>query len=215
MWGEELNKVFICRMTHIENIPHIIKNGITHRDSPNSNPYYISIGDNTLINRRDSFTKNGIIIRDYIPFYFGAAQPMLYVILNGYNGVKKISPEDIAYFKVSVQSVIDNNREFIFTDGHIVNNISRIFKKEDLGNIGNLVDINAALIPNWHDNDDIDKKRRKQAEFLVKGDLPFSTIERFATYNDRAKNKLIQFGIKASIKVRPDLYFNDDKARNR
>lgn len=116
---------------------------------------------------------------------------------------------------MSVQSVIDNNIEFIFTDGHIVNNITRIFKKQDLGNIGNLVDIKTALISDWNDNNDIDKKRRKQAEFLVKGDLPFSTIERFATYNEIAKNKLHQFGIKASIKVRPDLYFNDDKARNR
>lgn len=32
-------------MTHIVNVQHILKNGITHTNSLNANPDYITIGD--------------------------------------------------------------------------------------------------------------------------------------------------------------------------
>ena len=45
----ELGQIYIYRMTHLENIPHILLNGITHKSSSNTNPKYISIGDVSLI----------------------------------------------------------------------------------------------------------------------------------------------------------------------
>jgi hypothetical protein len=46
---EKLRKVYLFRMTHIENISHILKCGITHQTSENNNPDYIPIGDGGLI----------------------------------------------------------------------------------------------------------------------------------------------------------------------
>ena len=43
---------YIYRMTHIDNIPHILQYGITHKSSPNSNPCYKTIGDIDIINKR-------------------------------------------------------------------------------------------------------------------------------------------------------------------
>lgn len=40
----DLNKVYLYRMTHIENIPHILKYGITHPESKFTNKNYIGIG---------------------------------------------------------------------------------------------------------------------------------------------------------------------------
>ncbi len=37
--------IYIYRMTHIDNIPHILKYGITHKNSKNANPHYKAIGD--------------------------------------------------------------------------------------------------------------------------------------------------------------------------
>ena len=51
----DLNKLYIFRMTHIENIPHILQYGITHRDSPNKNFNYQVIGDSSLIHTRNNF----------------------------------------------------------------------------------------------------------------------------------------------------------------
>lgn len=78
-------------MTHIENIPHILKYGLTHRSSGNADPHYHSIGDASLIDYRSSkmVDVGGIMIAlgDYIPFYFGVRMPMLYVIQHGGNYV--------------------------------------------------------------------------------------------------------------------------------
>jgi hypothetical protein len=35
-------------MTHIENVPHILQFGITHKNSPNANLDYVAIGDDLL-----------------------------------------------------------------------------------------------------------------------------------------------------------------------
>ena len=75
--------------------------GITYKTSKNSNPKFKAIGDLSLINVRSTKTvsiDNGdflncdaptITLGDFIPFYFGARMPMLYVFQNGGNFVKK------------------------------------------------------------------------------------------------------------------------------
>jgi hypothetical protein len=80
----------IYRMTHILNIPHILKYGITHKASSYANTHYVPIGDTSLINTRSSkqvqvtngnILAEGVVITlgDFIPFYFGVRMPMLYV----------------------------------------------------------------------------------------------------------------------------------------
>ncbi len=36
----DLSKTYLFRMTHIENIPHVLKFGITHSSSINANFYF-------------------------------------------------------------------------------------------------------------------------------------------------------------------------------
>ena len=75
----DLNKILLFRMTHIENILHILANGITHITSPNSNPNFVPIGDGSLISTRDDFIlSNGRRLGEYIPFYFGVRTPIIY-----------------------------------------------------------------------------------------------------------------------------------------
>lgn len=37
----DLNKTYLYRMIHIENIPHILQYGITHSNSENANPSFV------------------------------------------------------------------------------------------------------------------------------------------------------------------------------
>lgn len=46
----------ILRMTHIQNVPHILRYGITGKTSPNANPHYAPIGDTSLIDKRQNFS---------------------------------------------------------------------------------------------------------------------------------------------------------------
>ncbi len=173
----ELNKIYLYRMTHIENIPHILQYGITHSSSPNSNPNFIPIGDGSLIITRSNFLlNNGRCLGEYTPFYFGVRTPMLYVMQKGFNMVVPTLAKNIVYCVSSVQKIVDNNLDFIFTDGHAIDRFSSQYNNSDINNIDTIVDWNAVKAKYWHDENDLDLKRRKEAEFLVLGDIPTNSI---------------------------------------
>jgi len=196
-------------MTHIENIPHIIQCGITHSTSTNANPNFKPIGDNSLISTRNNYTlDNGKLLGEYIPFYFGVRTPMLYVVQNGFNMVAPTRAEDIVYCVSSIQKIIDLNLDFVFTDGHAVDSFSSQYTKEDIQNIDRLIDKNAINAKYWKDENDLDLKRRKEAEFLVLGDIATDGVLGYVTYNENAKKRLIDFGADASkVVVKPEYYF--------
>ncbi|RKN82854.1 type II toxin-antitoxin system toxin DNA ADP-ribosyl transferase DarT [Ulvibacterium marinum] len=217
-----LKKVYIYRMTHMENIPHILKHGITHKGSPNANPRFKAIGDSSLIDFRKTKTvkisesrvglgiREKIILGDFIPFYLGLRTPMLYVIQKGGNFVPNpTSAENIVYCVSSVQKIIDENLTFFFSDGHATNGLSKFYSKTKVFDIEDLVDFKAANAKYWKDENDLDLKRRKEAEFLVKEDIPASCILGFACYNEDAKDKLLKMGIlKKRVIVKPNFYFD-------
>jgi hypothetical protein len=192
----DLNKTYLYRMTHILNIPHILQFGITHIGSSLSNGNYVPIGDGSLITTRSSFIlNNGKQLGDYIPFYFGVLTPMLYVIQYGYNQVKVTPSEDIVYCVSSVQQLLNTNLDFVFTDGHSIEKLSTQYEPKDVINIDKLLDFRAINDKKFKDQNDLDKKRRKQAEFLVDGDIPIQAILGYIVYNKKAQDKLIAMGI--------------------
>lgn len=77
----DFKKKYLYRIIHIENISHVLHYGITHRNSTNANRNFIVIGDSSIITTRTGkVLKNGKLLGDYIPFYFGYRLLMLYVI---------------------------------------------------------------------------------------------------------------------------------------
>lgn len=205
----DLNKTYLYRMTHIENIPHILQYGITHLTSANANPNFIPIGDGSLIASRNNFLlNNGRRLGEYIPFYFGTRTPMLYVVQKGFNMVSPTPAENIVYCVISVQKIIDLHLDFVFTDGHAVDGFSTQYTATDIINIDTILDKEAVRAKYWRDENDLDRKRRKEAEFLVLGDIPLEAILGFITYNENAKNTVINFGAEvAKVHVRSDFYF--------
>lgn len=202
-----LNRIPIFRMVHIENIPHILQYGLTHWKSSNRNPNYVPIGDNSLIGTRNKMVlPNGDFIGEYLPFYFWGRMPMLYVIQKGYNEVQSVEAENIVYCISSIQNVIDASLEYLFTDGHATAVLTSFYDANDIQNIENIVDFQAVKSKYW--NEYLDQKRRKSAEFLVKGDLPFDKIIGFAVYDERAKRRLIEMGINVDmVHIRQKSYY--------
>lgn len=205
----DLNKIYLYRMTHIENIKHILQFGITHSSSLNSNLNYVAIGDGTLIATRNEFLlNNGKKLGDYTPFYFGVRTPMLYVMQNGYNMVAPTPAEDIVYCVTSIRKIIDLQLDFVFTNGHAVDCFSVQYSKQDVSNIDSIIDWNAVKAKYWRDDNDLDLKRRKEAEFLILGDIVPEGILGFGVYNQNVLNKMVSFGANAScVKIRTDFYF--------
>ena len=119
---------------------------------------------------------------DYIPFYFAPRSPMLYAIrggrVEGFHGTQK----DILYLVSSVDRITAHELPFVFTDGHAAMGISRFFTNpNDLSQI----DWNIMKERYWHDTDqDFDRKRRRQAEFLVRDFMPWNLFDMIGVFDD-------------------------------
>lgn len=201
-------------MVHIENIPHILQYGITHCTSHNLNTDFKSIGDGSLIATRNDFIlNNGRRLGDYIPFYFGVRTPMLYVVQNGFNMVGSTHAENVVYCVTSVQKIIESQLEFVFTDGHAVDRFSSQYNSSqynssNIKDLESIIDWNAVNAKYWRSDTDLDLKRRKEAEFLVLGDIGVNFILGFVVFNQDAKDKMIAFGANAeSVIVKNEYYF--------
>lgn len=217
----DLDKVIIYRITHIKNIPHILQYGITHRDSPNKNHNFVNIGDLSLIDTRRSKqirVDNGeyssdnietIVLGDYIPFYFGIRMPMLYVAQHGGNFVEKAhSPENIVYIACSLKSIILNGNKLYFTDGHATDNFTTFYNKDKITELVKIIDWKAVKSVYWGGEENLDLKRKKQAELLVSGDISPKHIVGFGCFNEKAKNTLISLGVlEDKIKIIRDAYY--------
>ncbi len=199
---------YAFRITHIDNISHIIKYGLTTSDSPYRNSNYVSIGDSQIIDIRKSIQYEGIKANECIPFYFGPRSPMLYVIQHGYNGVEQQSPEKIVYCVLRLSDIIESNLECFFTNGHALSALTDFFGKESLKFVDEIIDYNDVYAKYWNSDIDLDLKRRKEAELLIKTDIPAKYIKGYVVYNNKAKAILQAYGIaEEMIKVAPNYYF--------
>ena len=198
-----------------------MEKGITHRNSPNHNRNYISIGDISLIHTRDNkqvtvdngdlldFDAPKITLGDYIPFYFGIKMPMLYVIQNGGNFVMEAtSAQKIIYMVCSLSQIIQECKEYYFSDGHATDNLTTFYNRDKINNLPKIIDWDAVKVAYWGGQDNLNLKRKKQAEFLISEDISSDKIIGFGCYNEATKNNLIKLGIKPNhIKVIPKAYY--------
>ncbi|MBR5399896.1 MAG: DUF4433 domain-containing protein [Bacteroidales bacterium] len=199
---------YAFRITHIDNIPHILKNGLVKADSPLHDENYVPIGDPQIIGLRGDIEVKGYRIGDYIPFYLGPRSPMLYVIQHGYNGVQRVEPEKIVYCVIRLDDLINNNIDCIFTDGHAVSFLTSFYSRDKLSSINEIVKFDDVYSSQWNSEEDLDLKRRKEAELLIKNDLPVQFLRGFVVYNNKAKDFLIEKGVADNmIAVMPSYYF--------
>lgn len=213
MPGQQPNIVQVFRIVHIDNVEYLLSHGMYHRNHSNSDPNYINIGDSTLIAQRNNYPvsinpPNGNL-GEYVPFYFGPLSPMLLNIKTGYRGIRQRSQGEIVYIVCRVNTIAQSCEQWCFTDGHAKNSISGFYN--DLVRLSE-VDWNMVTERHWSNNeDDFDRMRRKQAEFLVKYHVPVSCISSIVVLNEIKKtiieeivNKL---GLEIPVIVNPNNQF--------
>lgn len=195
------------RITHIDNIPYIENTGFVLASSHLASTSYKPIGDKNVIDKRKT-TIDGIDLTQYIPFYFGPRSIMLYVIQHGYNGVEKQLPENVVYCVVKIEDIIKNKVQCIFSDGHALSAFTKFYGSNQLSNLNEIISFDDVYAKYWNSEEDLDLKRRKEAELLVKEKLPSEFICGFIVYNESAKLKLLGFGIDSRrVVVKPEFYF--------
>jgi hypothetical protein len=132
----------------------------------------------------------GGTLGDYVPFYFAPRSPMLYAIdrgaVEGYAG----GQVEVLHLVSSVEAVAEGGLDWVFTEGHAEMGYTQFFD-----NLNDLDKIDWKLMAEryWHDtDDDPDRKRRRQAEFLVHRLFPWSMVQSIGVHNHSIEELVLQ-----------------------
>ncbi len=186
-----LEKVNIYRIVHRENVAYILEKGMFHINHPFFDPNNIFIGDTNLTEQRHEFPvplAGYGNLGDYVPFYFGYRSPMLFNISTGYRSVTKRPQSDIIYIVCKLKCIDEKGLTYIFTDGHAKNYFTTFYTEaSDLTNL-DWENIDAMQ---WNNTPvDPDRMRRKQAECLVKSQVPPQCIAALVVYDEVTKEEM-------------------------
>ena len=153
----------------------------------------------------------GGVLHDYVPTYFGTKSPMMFSISRG--GVEGCSSDTkrLVYLVSSVQSIQKAGTRFVFSDGQATKAFTKFY--EDAANLDKVDwDIMEELY--WNDTEeDGDRKRRRQAEFLIYKTFSWQAVEFLAVKNQNLKNRLDKYLSETwprkikPVKVRSSWYF--------
>lgn len=184
--------IWLFRLIHIQNLLHILEHGLHTMHSNHADPDFLSIGDLSLINYRKEEMDVPIEpygrFSEYIPFYLGTRQPMLYKIATGWEEVEQHTQDDIIYLVSTIDLVEADNLPYVFTDGHARAKITSFYNsRNDL----NKLDWEAIHSRDWKNTaEDPDRMNRKQSEFMVKDHVPVECIDRILVYSGEAQQRV-------------------------
>lgn len=193
----------LLRLIHSDMLEEVLTNGMYSKSSSHIIPNYVNIGDAELIKQRDGYVvkidpPNGHLI-DYIPFYFAGHSPMLLNIKTGYRGIKRYPQSELVYIVCKISDIIDQCPHWCFTDGHAKSSITKFHNDlEDLS----LLDWGVINLQIWRSTeDDWDRMRRKQAEFLVKRHVPVTCISSIIVLDSKQEAKVMEIESRIGVDI--------------
>ena len=187
----ELALVF--RLTHVDNLPWILANGVHSRESDLQDPNFVEIGNADLIRKRPARNVPvvpGETLAHYVPFYFTPCTPMLYNIRTGWNDVTRRSPEDLVLLVASLRSLAAQGVPFVFSDRHAFLKIAAFSTSLD--------DLDRLPWAHWQQRDfsrdpnDPAKGERYQAEALIHRHLPIQRVDAIVCSSESEQTRVVQ-----------------------
>ena len=205
-------KALIFRITHISNVPWILRNGLHCKNSDVRDPNFVRIGNLELIQRRTGrsvLVPPGGTLSDYIPFYFTPFSMMMYNIKTGYGGIRQFPNSEIVIMVSSLRGLAERGVAAVFSDRHAYLQTAQFFTcLEELDKL------------DWgilqrrdfkRDVDDPEKTDRYQAEALVHTHLPVEHLSGIVCLSENEQRTLEQqreeVGLELKIAARPKWYF--------
>ena len=192
----------ILRFTHVDNLDTIIRRGGLHAPNhvPDDGLPYRFCHDAEVHGARaavDITVGPRGTIHDYVPFYFGYLSPMMLKLKTGRVPGYTEGQQPLIYLVSSVQAVEAAGLKFAFSDGHGLAGFTAWF--DDLGQL-DAVDWQVVYLRYWRDDlSDMDRERKKQAEFLVHQCCPWSLIHEIVVIDSTTQQRVetIQAGFPA------------------
>ncbi len=204
----------IYRLLHIDNLAVILDCGGMY--APNHPPEgasdYRSIHNvdiQKIRRQRPIACGPGGTVHDYVAFYFGPRSPMLLQLHTGRVEGYSEGQEPLIYAVSTIETVTQAGLGFVFSDGHGIAAFTQWF--DDLNDLDK-VDWDMAYADYWADTvDDMDRQRRKQAEFLVHRFCPWEVVHRIGVLNEAIKERVERIlnrkNISMPVEVRRQWYY--------
>jgi len=127
-------------------------------------------------------------VHDYVSFYLGPRSPMLLQLHTGRVEGYREGQAPLIYVVSTVQAIVSTRLDFVFTDGHGIASFTEWF--DNLLDLDK-VDWDMVYADYWADNvDDMDRQRRKQAEFLVHRFCPWNVVTRIGVLNSAIRRRV-------------------------
>jgi ssDNA thymidine ADP-ribosyltransferase, DarT len=205
-------KALIFRITHRDNVPWILQNGLHCQSSGTTDPDFVVIGNPELISlrpRREVDIPPGGTLADYIPFYFTPCSPMLLNITTGYAGIRQRTKAEIVVLVSSLDTLRSNGVRYVYSDRHAYLETATFF--DDPARLGTVVDFGLLRRRDFkRDPEQPDKVERYQAEALAYRHVPAGALLGIGCYTPAIRNDLkttcSDLGVKVKIVHRPEWY---------
>ncbi len=135
---------------------------------------------------------------------------MLYSIHGGFVEGYSEGQDPIVHLEASVEAVVRTGLAFAFTDGHAEMAVSDCF--DDLTELSEKVDWEVMRSKYWNDTvDQPDRKRKRQAEFLVHHFAPWTLVHRIGVrtvaMRQEVEAMLAVSAHQPNVEVRVDWYY--------
>ncbi len=183
----------IVRLMHLDNLPILLQRGELHAPNfaPDDGLIYHPIHNPEIQRRRQLRVipcGPGGVIHDYVPFYFGPRPPMLLQLHTGQVQGYNEGQMPLIYLVSTVQIAQESGVKFVFSDGHGIAAYTSWY--DDLAHLDQ-VDWEVVRARHWKDTpDDMDRQRRKQAEFLVHRFYSWSLVQGIVVLNSQARDRV-------------------------
>jgi hypothetical protein len=195
-------RALIFRITHYQNLPWILANGLRCKNSPLSDPHFVEIGRREIISRRTArpVTKTpGGVLADYIPFYFNCRTPMLLNIKSGWQNLQQRPMDEIVILVGSLRKLA-TRFSCVFSDRNATLELAQFH-----------TDLDKLSILPWslwlnndfkRDDNRPDKVERYMAEALIHDHLPANELEAIVTYSESRRVQVEQWIQSEGLAVR-------------
>lgn len=206
--------VLLYHITHLDNLPGILQDGCLHcqQQLGTSGQHPVNIAHIGIQDRRALTTVPcgpGGILHDYVPFYFAPRSPMLYAIHRGNVETYDGGQTPLVYLVSTATHIQQAKQQFVFTDGHPTVAFTQFYTE-----LADLTHVDWPLMRAQYWNDtpqDPDRKRRRQAEFLVYNQVSLSTLIGIGLINERIQQHVEELlaaqPIKLPVRVRRNWYY--------
>jgi len=200
----------IYHITHVQNLRRILAESGLHCDRSAQQLKSVNIGHMHIKQRRLNRVVPlgpGGTVGDYVPFYFAPRSPMLYAISRGAVEGYLDGQQPVIYLCSTVESIVKARLHWVFTEGHADMGFTDFF--DDLKHLDK-IDWDLMQAKYWNDtDDDPDRKRRRQAEFLVHHFFPWELVSYIGVYNRpvaEAVGEMVRGPI-PQVRIEPGWYY--------